>query len=159
LAENPGIQEKLYDEIKDFSFQDQENLLKNLKNTKYLDNCLQETLRMHPSFVETYRTVRQDTTILGHNISRGTKLVLSIRHMQRDESIYKRANDFLPERWDDKSTPAVKTFGGGVRMCAGSKLATVNNQNNLGKYQICNDHFDAKVPIHHCRGRKCSNCH
>ncbi|KAJ3309101.1 Cytochrome P450 4d2 [Boothiomyces sp. JEL0838] len=101
LGLHPEIQQKLYNEIKDFELKDESDALRYINEFKYLDFFFKETMRMHP--------------------------VVPTIVVFKDEKYYKNPESFNPDRWkDDQINPnAFQPFGDGPRNCIGQKMAVI----------------------------------
>lgn len=132
-----------------------------LDNLPYLHAVCNEVLRYHPSVPMTVREAAKDTSILGNQIAKGTRFIISpeiINHMT--EFWGPDANEFNPDRWMGQgkantggatSNYAFLTFIHGPRSCIGqgfSKselaclLATV-----VGSFQFELQDPDAKLEL------------
>ncbi|KAF7331039.1 Cytochrome P450 [Mycena venus] len=146
LSKHPEIQDKLRKDLARFSGTDPtwDQLVSELP---YLDAVVQETLRLHPPVVETFRIAAHDDviplgtpvvarsgeTISSITIAKGTTVLLPIRCINRSEALWgPDAKDFKPERWfEDVSFPAkdlqghrhILTFHDGPRTCLGKSFA------------------------------------
>ena len=105
-----------------------------LKELKYLNGVLRETLRLTPTVPAFSRQLRPDDTdpqpsLGGYAINHDTKIVALICKSGRDPEVYgEDANEFKPERMMDgkfEKLPksAWKPFGTGVRACIGRAFA------------------------------------
>ncbi|MBD2295696.1 cytochrome P450 [Anabaena sphaerica FACHB-251] len=100
-----------------------------LKQMTYLDQILKEVLRVIPPVGGGFREVIQSCEFNGYRIPQGWSLLYQIGKTHQDETIYKDAQNFDPERFDptraeDKSKPfSYVTFGGGMRECVGKEFA------------------------------------
>ncbi|KAK0119524.1 hypothetical protein ONS95_010966 [Cadophora gregata] len=142
LVRHPKVLEKLRSEIA--AQGDLEWSRSNLRNMKYLQNILKETLRLYPSVpVNTRTTLR--TTILptGGGPDRKSPLLVpectavaySVYTMHRRPDLYGMDADlFRPERWDEdmplnhdetNAKWGYLPFNGGPRICLGMDFALV----------------------------------
>ncbi|KAI8964797.1 putative cytochrome P450 [Daldinia sp. FL1419] len=125
LCKYPDIKEKLVAELKTLpdGFTDPD-----LKKLPYLDNVVQETLRLYsaaPSGLP--RVVPQGgATLAGHYIPGGYVVSSQAYSMHRNPAVYPDPLKFDPSRWENP-TKAMKDafvpFGGGSRICIGLHLA------------------------------------
>ncbi|KAJ3339910.1 hypothetical protein HDU93_007684 [Gonapodya sp. JEL0774] len=127
LASNPEHLAKLRHEVDNIlpaktSFTD-------LERAPFLNAFIKEVLRVHPSAGFT-REVEDPNgvTLGGVHLPKGSDIwfMPPVIHMQ--ERYFERANEFLPERWEDGSKLAMDPrayfpFSIGPRNCAGMKLA------------------------------------
>jgi cytochrome P450 len=141
LSMDPKITFKLRQEIIDTVGLDRTPTYEDLKNMKYLQHILNETLRLYPVVPFNIRFALTDTTLpMGGGkdglqpigIPQGTAIGYSTLVMQRREDIYPPVSatfppvaQFSPERWDNW-TPKSWTyvpFNGGPRICIGQQFA------------------------------------
>ena len=107
-----------------------------LKDLKYIDAILRETLRLCPTAPAFVRSIRRDNPndiepLAGgkYSVNRDDKILCMITKSQRDPAVYgEDANEFRPERMLDEHfnklpTHAWKPFGSGVRACIGRAFA------------------------------------
>ncbi|XP_053673839.1 cytochrome P450 CYP12A2-like [Anopheles nili] len=135
LATNPDKQAKLRKELLPaMPHKDSPLNADNMRNMPYLRACIKEAIRMFPVVAGNVRTAGRDIVLQGYRIPKGTNVIMSNMLLMRDESIYTRANDYLPERWlsdRDADIPSIKDthpftytpFGFGPRSCIGKRLA------------------------------------
>jgi cytochrome P450 len=95
-----------------------------------LDQVVKEALRLYPPIHLGNRLASEDLQINGYHIPKDTRLMYSIYLCQRDESIWKDAESFCPERFTHGSESvhppfSYLPFGGGPRNCIGAAFAQV----------------------------------
>ncbi|MEA5551888.1 cytochrome P450 [Anabaena cylindrica UHCC 0172] len=99
------------------------------KQMTYLDQILKEVLRVIPPVGGGFREVINNCEFNGYRIPQGWSVLYQIGKTHQDETIYKDAQIFDPERFstdraEDKSQPfSYVTFGGGIRECVGKEFA------------------------------------
>lgn len=141
LSLDPTVTAKLRQEIIDTVGLQSPPTYQNLKDMKYLQHILNETLRLYPVVPYNIRFALNDTTLptgggkdgqqpIG--ILKGTPIGYSTLVMQRREDIYPSPSTgfpaidkFVPERWEHW-TPKPWTyipFNGGPRLCIGQQFA------------------------------------
>ncbi|KAF2735364.1 cytochrome P450 alkane hydroxylase-like protein [Polyplosphaeria fusca] len=141
LSQQPHITAKLRQEIMDNVGPDKAPTYQNLKEMKYLQHIINETLRLYPVVPFNVRMALTDTTLptgggpsgtepIG--IPKNTPIGYSTFVMQRradlyppPESGFPDVEKFVPERWDGW-TPKSWTyipFNGGPRICIGQQFA------------------------------------
>ena len=96
-----------------------------LHEMKYVECCIDETLRKYPIAPVLFRTNNRDCKLSGSDtvIEKGTPVLIPLMGIQRDSQIYEDPMMFKPERFFDSPTgsPKVKTgivyapFGDGPR--------------------------------------------
>ena len=129
LARKPQLWQSLQQEVDDKlggKFPD----FKQLKGLESVDNTVDETLRLYSPAYFLVREAAQDTTVGPPDATihapKGTQLVMSTYHLQRDQDIWgKDAGEFRPGRFDEQGVPRAKMvpFGSGARVCMGQHLA------------------------------------
>ncbi|KAL5118698.1 hypothetical protein ACEQ8H_003375 [Pleosporales sp. CAS-2024a] len=144
LSTSPAIMTKLRQEIVDQVGVDDTPTYDQLKNMKYLQHVLNETLRLYPVVPFNVRVALVDTTLpvgggpdgsQAIGVLKGTPIAYSTLVMQRRADVYPAAGSagfpfppveaFVPERWDGW-TPKSWTyvpFNGGPRICIGQQFA------------------------------------
>ena len=141
LSMDPTITAKLRQEIISTVGLERQPTYDDLKNMRYLQHILNETLRLYPTVPYNIRIALKDTTLpMGGGpdgqqpigIPAGTPIGYSTLIMQRREDIYPPTSAsfpppavFSPERWDSW-TPKSWTyipFNGGPRICIGQQFA------------------------------------
>ena len=151
LLRHPNVLEKLRTEI-NYHCSDIASLTRaDLRKMSYLQNVLNETLRLYPSVPVNTRTAKR-TTVLPTGggpdrtapvlIPKGSTVAYAVYAMHRRPDLYGMdAELFRPERWDedmpmrrDKTNAAwgYLPFNGGPRICLGRKLQV--NLKYCGKY-------------------------
>lgn len=72
-----------------------------IRNLKYLEAIIKETLRLYPPAPLTgIREAMQDCKVGGYHVPKGTRLLINIWKIQRDPQIWgTNPNDFEPERF------------------------------------------------------------
>ncbi|KAF5388378.1 hypothetical protein D9615_000793 [Tricholomella constricta] len=146
LARNPAAQEKLREEVSQFSgipsYDDFRTRL------PYLDAVLRETLRLYPGLPYMERLAMKDDVIpLGTpvvtrdgrtlneiSVRKGQTVMIPIISIHRLDEVWRQADKFIPERWiDADGLPPSEAlcagwsntlaFSDGPRNCIGSRLA------------------------------------
>ncbi|MDF5718454.1 MAG: cytochrome P450, partial [Rhizonema sp. NSF051] len=99
-----------------------------LKELAYVRAIIKETLRLYSvASGSTSLEAQRDIVIEGQVVPRGTKVFWSMLAAGRDPSVYPQSEEFLPERWLDKSTESsplpMIDFGSGYHRCLGEHLS------------------------------------
>ncbi len=99
-----------------------------LKELTYIRAIIKETLRLYSvASGSTSLEVQRDIVIEGKLIPRGTKVFWSMLAAGRDPQVYSHSEEFLPERWLDKSKDSSSLpmidFGSGSHRCLGEHLS------------------------------------
>ncbi|KAK2005113.1 cytochrome P450 [Colletotrichum falcatum] len=141
LGRHPEAVRKLRAEIIEQVGLDRDPTYADLKNMKYLQNVMNETLRLYPAVPFNVRMSLKDTTLpvgggpdgtLPLAVCKDTAIGYSTLMMQRREDLYPPVSDtfahpseFSPERWFNwQPKPwAYIPFNGGPRICIGQQFA------------------------------------
>lgn len=107
-----------------------------LEGMPYLNAVCNEVLRLYPTIPLSSRTAVRDTTVGGHFIPKHTQIFIAPWSVNRNPKLWgPDAEDFVPERWIDKTTGRATMNGGadsnfafltflhGPRSCIGEKFA------------------------------------
>mmetsp|Transcript_1357 Transcript_1357/g.4048 ORF Transcript_1357/g.4048 Transcript_1357/m.4048 type:complete len:577 (-) Transcript_1357:297-2027(-) len=128
LANTPAAESKLIQEVDAFGGRDAVPSYDDL-NSKfpYLTACIDESLRVSaPGAFGTVRLNREDTTLCGFHIAKGTYFNTAQYTYQHSAQYWDDPDTFCPERLltgPGTSSPAWAAFGDGGRQCVGLKLA------------------------------------
>ncbi|CAH2071570.1 unnamed protein product, partial [Iphiclides podalirius] len=126
---NPGVQEKIHEEIDRVVGRDRMPTLNDRSNMPYTEACLREAMRIDslvPLGVP-HRAMR-DTKLDGYDVPADTMVSVNYVALHMDKEIWGDPEVFRPERFivngqlkvnKDKSLP----FGAGRRLCAGETFA------------------------------------
>lgn len=161
LGKNPEKQEVLYQEITSVLPPGELPSAETLANMPYVKAWIKETLRLYPVLPTLVRVLQEDQVLMGYHIPAGTHVNALYYYMSRDESSFKDATKFIPERWLRDSdnpwhTPGVPQsfaslpFGFGKRMCVGRRIAELEVHLLLTRivrdYQVLYPHADDVEP-------------
>ncbi|XP_022908695.2 probable cytochrome P450 6a13 [Onthophagus taurus] len=139
LAKNQDVQNKVRDEIVK-TIQNHNGILTydGLSEMKYLQQVLNETLRMYPSvpFVARKCTMDYSLPISGKLMKKGTRVFIPIYAIHHDEDIYENPQVFDPERFSDENKTkrhpySFLPFGEGPRNCIGSRFGLMQSKVGL----------------------------
>lgn len=97
---------------------------------KYLEQVVDETLRMYPPVQRTDRVAGCDYEYEGVKIVKGQIITVPIYALHHDPDIYPRPDEFRPERFDEatkrtRESVAFCPFGAGPRNCIGMRFALI----------------------------------
>jgi cytochrome P450 len=126
LAQNPEILAAAREEQKQITG---DLTSEKLKEMTYLDQIIKEVLRFIPPVGGGFRAVSQTCEFNGYQIPEGWSVLYQIVKTHQDDTIYKDAQSFDPQRFsvdrnEDKSKPfSYVAFGGGMRECIGKEFA------------------------------------
>lgn len=133
-----------------------------LNEMKYLQCCIDETLRIYPILGLLFRTASKDYNIPDSDIvlEKGTSVFISVMGVQRDPAIFENPLEFKPERFLHSSVGNGNSeglfylpFGAGGRSCIGDRLGKI--QTKLGLAVILNK-FNCELVDKKLMGKKLS---
>ncbi|XP_036346274.1 probable cytochrome P450 28d1 [Rhagoletis pomonella] len=132
LARNPRVQQKLREELLSADVADSFDALNELP---YLDQCIQETLRIFPPLATLFKICTESITLQNSDkysltVHPGTGIYISSYSFHHDPEYFENPEEFWPERFADELGGVRKyremgvfmPFGDGPRMCPGMKL-------------------------------------
>ncbi|XP_076029307.1 cytochrome P450 6k1-like [Oratosquilla oratoria] len=130
LANHLEVQERIREEIRDLVEEQGEINYEVLRQAKYTEAILNESMRLFPALTFNERLCTKDYTIPGTDltIEKGTIIGIPVWNVQRDPEIYENPDEFQPERFlpENKSPEksfALQAFGQGPRNCIGLRFA------------------------------------
>ncbi|KAI3678684.1 hypothetical protein L6452_37985 [Arctium lappa] len=124
-----------------------------IKNLRYLQAVVKETLRMYPPGpIGSPREAIEDCNIGGYHISKGTRLIVNIWKLHRDSRIWTSPHEFRPERFLEEHLDVSHQgrnfefvpFSTGRRMCPASTFAMQVVQLTLARLL---QGFDLSTPM------------
>ena len=126
LATHQDVQKKLIQELDD-ALEDHGKLTFDVVNKmKYLEMCINESLRLYGIVPINSRFCDKDVTIGDITISKGTRVIAPVYALSHDEEYWDKPYEFNPERMEDMSKidPIIfQPFGAGPRNCIGMRFA------------------------------------
>lgn len=129
LSRNPGARATLAEEL-DRVLGDREPGFDDYAQLTYAQAVIKETLRLYPTIWLVTGVAKEGARIGGLPIPEGTRVWSSQWATQRDERWFPEPEVFRPERWDAETGDAIAEyawfpFGGGPRVCLGTRFAMV----------------------------------
>lgn len=126
LAENPYIQQKVFDEIIEIE-STTDYIVEQLQKMVYTNAVLNESMRLYPPAWITDRQNVTDDTLAGFHIKKETLIGVSFYELHRNPKYWENPDKFIPERFlgeqKKQSMQYFYPFGAGPRMCIGSGFA------------------------------------
>ncbi|GFR73654.1 cytochrome P450 3A24 [Elysia marginata] len=131
LANHPDHQRLVQEELDSkLSNSGQEDTVPNyeaVQNLPYLDQCINETMRLFPPGIVLDRVCTEEITLHGINFPKGMPVVLPIYAIQMDPDIWEEPKEFKPERFSPEAREARHQcsffpWGHGPRNCIGMRL-------------------------------------
>ncbi|GAV06330.1 hypothetical protein RvY_16341-3 [Ramazzottius varieornatus] len=128
LAIHPEIQEKLRKEIDQAIGKDVPPTYDLISRIPYLDQCINETLRMYPPATRTERENSEEWTYGNLTLDKGTIIAIPIYAIQHDSEYWPEPDSFNPDRFSEENKHKIVPFtflpfGQGPRNCAGMRFA------------------------------------
>nr|CAD7569190.1 unnamed protein product [Timema californicum] len=139
LAMHPQVQKKLREQIGQvLDTHDGHITYEAIRDMKYLDMVLSETLRMYPPLPFLDRNCVKDFTIPGTDIviEKNTPLYIPTLGMHRDPILFPEPLKFLPERFAPENKESIHRFsylpfGEGPHMCIGMRFGLLAAKTEL----------------------------
>jgi cytochrome P450 family 110 len=118
LLQKPKVMEALREEIRSASS------VAATEKAPLLDAVCLESLRLVPTVEIVSRQAMQDVQIGDYTISKGTLVSPCVYLLHRNEKLYPRPTEFVPERFMNRQFAQHEfiPFGGGMRRCLGATL-------------------------------------
>ncbi|KAH6791443.1 hypothetical protein C2S51_006449 [Perilla frutescens var. frutescens] len=133
LLNNPNTLKKAQEEVDAHISKDRHVNDSDIKNLVYLEAVVKETLRLYPAGpIIGFHSAMDDCTLsTGHHVPSGTRLLVNIWKIQRDEKLWPEPLEFRPERFMTSHKDIdmrgqnfeLIPFGSGRRACPGTSLA------------------------------------
>ncbi|XP_019864629.2 cytochrome P450 4C1 isoform X2 [Aethina tumida] len=151
IANNPQVQQKLYEEIHSVIGDECDITINNLNDMPYLDMVLKESQRLHSSVVSIERILETDFDLDGLFCPKGTTLAVFILGMHMNEKIFPEPHKFDPERFLPENISkrhkfAYVPFSAGPRNCIGQKFAIYEMKTTIIK--VLQNYELSPVPGH-----------
>jgi cytochrome P450 len=132
LAQNPHIQDKVFNEINDeYPSFDEPLTLGTLNRMTYLEMAIKETMRLIPIVPFIGREVKSDFDLGPCRLKEDTIVIINIYALHRRKDIWGEDADeynpdrFLPENVAKRHSYAYIPFSGGARNCIGELNVTI----------------------------------
>jgi cytochrome P450 len=127
LAQHPQVRIQLQTEL-DRVLQGRRVTVADLPQLPYANWIVKEAMRLYPPVTDVSREATEDCEVGGHQIAKGTTLVMSQWVMHRHERYFPEPEKFDPERWADDFEGQLPRgvyfpFGDGPRICIGKSFA------------------------------------
>ena len=127
VSRHPEVEAKLLDEL-DTILGGRTPSMENIRQLKYMDMVIKETLRLYPPSWGMPRDVVEDIVLGDYLIPKGTGVLFCQQVMHRDPRWFPESDRFMPERfadgWEEKVPKcAYMPFGYGSHICIGQTFA------------------------------------
>ncbi|MCX4965899.1 cytochrome P450 [Streptomyces sp. NBC_00654] len=131
LSRNPRARTALAEEL-DRVLGDREPGFDDYARLTYAQSVVKETLRLYPTIWLVTGVAKEGARIGGVPVPRGTRVWSSQWSTQRDARWFPGPEEFRPERWDAEHGDEIAEyawfpFGGGPRVCLGTRFAMVES--------------------------------
>lgn len=123
LATHPEFQQKCMDELNEiFEGDDRAPTMKDIREMRYLEQCIKETLRLYPSVPLIARRLTEDIRCGKYTIPSGSNILIFPYATHRLSSIYPNPERFDPDRFspeqcEKRHTMAFIPFSAGMCNC------------------------------------------
>ncbi|MFD7426103.1 cytochrome P450 [Streptomyces sp. NPDC059818] len=129
LSRNAGARAALHEEL-DRVLGGREPEFDDYARLAYTRSVVKETLRLYPTIWLVTGVAKEGARIGGVPLPEGTRVWSSQWATHRDERWFPEPEEFRPERWDAAAGDAIAEyawfpFGGGPRVCLGTRFAMV----------------------------------
>nr|KAI8762865.1 cytochrome P450 3A41-like [Biomphalaria glabrata] len=129
LAKNPEIDRKVFEEIEKVVSSDIPTY-EEIQQLKYMEQVLNETLRLHPPAPIVSRRAAETRTYGSITIPKGAGVTIPVDMIMRDPKHYPDPEKFDPDRFTEENVAqrdpmTFIPFGYGPRQCIGMRLAYI----------------------------------
>ncbi|XP_022912077.2 cytochrome P450 4V2-like [Onthophagus taurus] len=152
----PEIQQKAYDEVFAMLGDDINQPITNhhVKEMKYLDLVIKESMRMKASAPLFVRTLNEDINYEGTILPKGLMVLMLPFMMHMDPDVYPEPEKFIPERFlVENLNPnrySYAPFNAGIRNCIGQKFAMLSMHVVLAKLLLNYEFVEVKQELILC---------
>ena len=139
LAQHQDDQQKCINEIDDiFQDDDRSPTMHDLREMKFLEMCIKETLRLYPSVPLIARRITEDIPVSKHVLPTNSDVFIIPYVTHRLPHIYPDPEKFDPERFSPENSEkrhpyAYLPFSAGPRNCIGHKFAILEMKTVISK--------------------------
>ncbi|XP_057319955.1 uncharacterized protein LOC130664163 [Microplitis mediator] len=153
IADNPDVQNKLRKEIKEtLNKYNNEITYDAIQDLKYMDLVIKESMRMLPVTAILQKVCTQEFKFVGFDnvectVKPGTKIIIPLQEVQKDEEYWQDSDKFDPERFNDENKSnqhkfVYLPFGAGPRVCVGQRMALLQMK---GALTVLLDNFSLEI--------------
>ncbi|GFV34465.1 cytochrome P450 4V2 [Trichonephila clavipes] len=120
---HPWIQDRIHAELDDIFGDDERNItMEDLKNMKYLECVIKESMRLYPSVPAFGRMIRNDIKIENYIVPKGSICLVHTFLLHRDPEFFPNPDKFDPDRFTQDNSVgrnpfAYVPFSAGPRNC------------------------------------------
>lgn len=138
LGRNPGVQERVFQELDNIFGGNNERdvTTEDLKQMKYLECVIKETLRLYPSVAFIGRQLKENLKVDNYTLTPGCTCVICVFIVHQDPEYFPNPTSYNPDRFlpenNHKRHPfAYIPFSAGPRNCIGQKFAFMEEKTVL----------------------------
>ncbi|KAF7012890.1 unnamed protein product [Triticum aestivum] len=150
LVRSPEIMAKAQQEVREVLGEGRAVITNSdLAKLRYPKSVIKEVLRLHPASPLIPRAAREDCTVMGYDIPKGTNVYINVFAISQDPQNWNNPGEFKPERFEDTQVNFNGTyfefipFGAGRRQCTGIQFTLSLAEMALTNFLY---HFDWKLP-------------
>ncbi|KAH0931164.1 hypothetical protein HID58_008281 [Brassica napus] len=148
LIKHPQVMRKAQEEVQRIVGTKPKITNNEIDKMQYLKCVIKETMRLHPAGTVPRETSSKWIKVGGYDIPPKTKLLVNLFSVQRDPKIWENPEDFIPERFLDKSieymgSKGYAPFGFGRRNCPGMAYGNALLEEIMANLLY---RFDWKIP-------------
>jgi cytochrome P450/NADPH-cytochrome P450 reductase len=132
IAQNGIVEEKILNEIAEV-VGDRELQYSDLSKLKYINQVINESLRMYPPAGAAIKACQEDTMLGNFHVPKGTSVMSSLWGVAHNPNIWPNPFKFDPDRWspensEGRSDFASLPFSFGVRGCIGRQVSIMEQR-------------------------------
>ncbi|RIB30216.1 cytochrome P450 [Gigaspora rosea] len=172
VCQHPKVKQKMIDEIDSIFPPNTSYHLKydDLLKLEYCDAIINEVSRLHPIVIELQRYVKNPCEIAGYRFEAGTVIHINTNGIHTHKDHWPNPEIFDPDRFYKKSETknmnnkvrhkfSLLTFGGGLRICPGRRLAMIELLSLMvilfGKHDVELVDMNAKLNVNYAATTTC----
>lgn len=129
LAKHPEALQRCFEEQERICRETSDEMTINeLRQMKYLEQCISESLRLYPVLPLIVRSLKEDVEIGEYVVPSGSDILVPVYELHRHSDIYPDPEQFDPERFSPENCASRHAysyipFSSGIRNCSGQKFA------------------------------------